>query len=104
MFFLCLFIFALVTDEAATNTYKESENHLAFERRTVKSSLDEKERKKSSELEAEREKRHCEEMKREEQRRQIETDFQNELRKIMETEKVSHSAIPLLNVITYLFC
>lgn len=60
----------------------ESEKHLALE------------------YEAEREKQHCEEVHREEQKRQIERDFQKELKKIMEAEKVSHSGLPLLNMIS----
>ena len=68
--------FVLVTDEAGTGEYLESEKHLALE------------------YEAEREKQRCEEMKKEEQKRQIERDFQKELKKIMEAEKVSHSGLP----------
>lgn len=63
-------------------------------------SINEDERKISSEYEAEREKQRCEEMNKEEQKRQIERDFQKELKKIMEAEKVSQSEYPLLNMIS----
>lgn len=87
-----------VTDEAGTDEYMESEKHLAFEMRTLEISLNEEERKKSSEYEAEREKWHCEEMKKMEQKRQIERDFQKELKKIMEAEKVSQWPFFLFHV------
>lgn len=78
----------------------ESEEHLLFETRTLDISLDDEERKKLSEYEEERKKQQYEEMKLEEQKRQIERDFQEELRKIMEAEKVTHSGLSLLNMIT----
>lgn len=95
MFFLAELLqkpsfFVLYTDEVGTNKYIENETNLTLDMRNLEISLNEKERKKSSEYEAEREKQHCEEMKKEEQKRQIERDFQKELRKIMEAEKVSH--------------
>ncbi|XP_045894101.1 leucine-rich repeat and IQ domain-containing protein 1 isoform X2 [Micropterus dolomieu] len=83
-------------DEAGTDEYMESEKHVAFEMRTLEISLNEEERKKSSEYEAEREKWHCEEMKKMEQKRQIERDFQKELKKIMEAEKLHQKELELM--------
>lgn len=73
---------------------------MLFETRTLDISLNGVERKTMSEYEEERKKQQYEEMKLEENKRQIERDFQEELRKIMEAEKVTHSGLSLLNMIT----
>ena len=73
---------------------------MLFETRTLDISLNGVERKTMSEYEEERKKQQYEEMKLEENKKQIERDFQEELRKIMEAEKVTHSGLSLLNMIT----
>ncbi|XP_051238281.1 leucine-rich repeat and IQ domain-containing protein 1 isoform X1 [Dicentrarchus labrax] len=80
-------------DETGTDEYMDGERHLAFEVRTLESSLNGEE---SSEYKAEREKRHLEEMKWEEQKKQTEKDFQKELRKIMEAEKLHQKEFELM--------
>ncbi|GAA6215339.1 leucine-rich repeat and IQ domain-containing protein 1 [Lates japonicus] len=84
-------------DETGTNEYMGSEKYLEIEVRTLKSSMNEEEIKKSSEYQREhREKQHCEEMKKEEQRRHRERDFQEELKKIMEAEKLRQKEFELM--------
>ncbi|XP_023285247.1 leucine-rich repeat and IQ domain-containing protein 1 [Seriola lalandi dorsalis] len=82
-------------DETETDEYMECKKYL--EVRTLKSSMNEEEIKKSTEYQREHiERQHCEEMTKEEQRRQRERDFQEELKKIMEAEKLHQKELELM--------